>query len=112
MDPRPSRQRVQAALERVERELLAARASGGYWEGELSSSALSTATAVIALAMAGRENSRLNTQNSRLQTPNFKFQTPTFEIQTANSKPQAGEGEAALPLSFEGEIAAGLRWLA
>jgi len=35
----------------VER-LLGARSAGGYWEGELSSSALSTATAVVALSIA------------------------------------------------------------
>jgi squalene-hopene/tetraprenyl-beta-curcumene cyclase len=35
----------------VER-LVGARSAGGYWEGELSSSALSTATAVVALSIA------------------------------------------------------------
>src|SRR6267142_203257 len=47
--------RLRAALERVTNELLAARTPNGHWEGELSSSALSTATAVIALAVARRE---------------------------------------------------------
>src|SRR6266566_5144751 len=48
--------RVRAALERATRELLGARTPDGHWEGELSSSALSTATAVIALAVAQRES--------------------------------------------------------
>ena len=39
----------------VRRELLAARVPGGHWEGALSSSALSTATAVCALAVSDRE---------------------------------------------------------
>src|SRR6266853_768104 len=47
--------RVRAALERATNELLAARTPDGHWEGELSSSALSTATAVIALAVTQRE---------------------------------------------------------
>src|SRR5687767_4591077 len=37
------------ALEKVRQRLLAERNSAGYFEGELSSSALSTATAVFAL---------------------------------------------------------------
>lgn len=38
--------------------LLAGRNARGFWEGELSSSALSTATAVLALALVGRERHR------------------------------------------------------
>ena len=41
--------------ERLEERLLAARVEGGHWVGELSSSALATATAVGVLALAGRE---------------------------------------------------------
>ncbi|HUF64254.1 MAG TPA: prenyltransferase/squalene oxidase repeat-containing protein [Verrucomicrobiales bacterium] len=41
---------VDRTLERTRKRLLAERNEAGYWEGELSSSALSTATAVIALA--------------------------------------------------------------
>ncbi len=48
--------RLEAALERATGELLAARTAGGYWAGELSSSALSTATAVTALSIYAREN--------------------------------------------------------
>jgi squalene-hopene/tetraprenyl-beta-curcumene cyclase len=42
-------------LEKARRELLAERSAAGHWEGELSSSALSTATAVTALAVYERE---------------------------------------------------------
>ena len=37
------------------RHLLALRTAGGWWEGELSSSALSTATAIVALTLVDRE---------------------------------------------------------
>ena len=40
-------------LANARRALLAERTSKGYWEGELSSSALSTATAVFALSLSG-----------------------------------------------------------
>lgn len=40
---------------RVRERLLAERGGHGHWEGELSSSALSTATAVIALALVDRD---------------------------------------------------------
>ena len=54
--------RLKAALDTATRELLAARNARGFWEGELSSSALSTATAVTALAIVQRES-----QSSALQ---------------------------------------------
>ena len=44
--------RLKAALAKATAELLAHRNDRGFWEGELSSSALSTATAVTALALA------------------------------------------------------------
>ena len=47
-----------ATLERITDRVLAARTPGGHWTGELSSSALSTATAVIALALVGRSRPR------------------------------------------------------
>lgn len=59
--------RLQAALKRATGELLAALGPGGHWVGELSSSALSTATAVTALAVVERES-------SRFQVPGSKFQ--------------------------------------
>ena len=48
--------RLAIALEKTEAELLAQRNAAGHWEGELSSSALSTATAVSALAIVARES--------------------------------------------------------
>jgi len=46
---------LDSALERSVEHLLAARADGACWTGELSSSALSTATAVAALARVDRD---------------------------------------------------------
>ncbi len=46
------RERIVAAYETVRRELLAERNASGHWTGELSASALSTATALSALALA------------------------------------------------------------
>jgi squalene-hopene/tetraprenyl-beta-curcumene cyclase len=46
----PDRARIRAALERATSALLAEMCPAGHWVGELSSSALSTATAVVALA--------------------------------------------------------------
>src|SRR6266478_1021032 len=43
--------RLRAAYEQVRNELLAERTPDGHWVGELSSSALATATAVSALAV-------------------------------------------------------------
>jgi squalene-hopene/tetraprenyl-beta-curcumene cyclase len=62
-------QRLQAALQKATAELLAQRNADGYWEGELSSSALSTATAVTTLALALKhatnpQSSILNLQSS------------------------------------------------
>ena len=54
--PQIDPQRVQRALERATAALLEARAPEGHWTGELSSSALSTATAVTALTIAARES--------------------------------------------------------
>jgi len=46
---------LQATLATLRERLLAARGPQGYWEGRLSSSALSTATAVFALAVVDRD---------------------------------------------------------
>lgn len=45
--------RIEAAYQRAKAELLVERNSAGFWLGELSSSALSTATAVSALSLVG-----------------------------------------------------------
>src|SRR5690606_32831045 len=49
-----SSDRVRAAYERARDDLLAQRNERGHWTGELSTSALSTATAVMALEMVRR----------------------------------------------------------
>jgi squalene-hopene/tetraprenyl-beta-curcumene cyclase len=49
---------VSDVLDRLTEGLLAARTANGHWTGELSSSALSTATAVIALTLVGRQAPR------------------------------------------------------
>ena len=54
--------RLRNALAVARTELLAARAPGGHWVGELSSSALATATAVCALSVAARESAIHNPQ--------------------------------------------------
>lgn len=48
-------QRLRAAYEKARRDLLAERVPAGHWVGELSTSALSTATAVSALSLVRRE---------------------------------------------------------
>lgn len=49
-----SSQRVREGYQRAREELLSARTAAGHWEGQLSTSALSTATAVMALEMIRR----------------------------------------------------------
>jgi len=61
--------RLRNALEKASAALLAERNERGFWEGELSSSALSTATAVTALTLAVKhgafpQSSILNPQSS------------------------------------------------
>lgn len=56
--PDRNREQVRQALARATGKLLASRVPAGHWEGELSSSALSTATAVLALAVVLREGER------------------------------------------------------
>jgi len=53
--PELDREQLRQALARATGKLLASRVPAGHWEGELSSSALSTATAVLALAVVLRE---------------------------------------------------------
>ncbi len=49
---------IAETLTRVREQLLAARGPHGHWEGELSASALSTATAIVALALVDRDRHR------------------------------------------------------
>ena len=59
--------RLHHAAELTRQELLAARAPDGHWVGELSSSALSTATAVCALSVVERHNPSFRIQRSALR---------------------------------------------
>ena len=52
---REDAQKLSEAYEAAQERLLAERVPGGYWVGELSSSALATATAVSALSVVSRE---------------------------------------------------------
>ena len=52
------RSRIEAARRQATEALMGELGPGGYWQGELSSSALSTATAVVALALADGEGAR------------------------------------------------------
>lgn len=82
------RHRLEAARTKAVSALLAARVPGGHWEGELSSSALSTATAVTALAIHARAG---DSDGSAAQT-----------VRTGQLDPG----------SVQRAIAAGVRWLA
>jgi squalene-hopene/tetraprenyl-beta-curcumene cyclase len=59
--------RLSAALARARQELLAARTPDGPWAGELSSSALSTATAVCALSIVEKQNPALRPADCALR---------------------------------------------
>jgi len=59
--------RLQHAYQTARQDLLAERAAEGHWVGELSPSALSTATAVSALAIARRHASLPSAQDDELR---------------------------------------------
>ncbi len=68
--PRIDRARLARALAKARAALLAERGPHGHWEGELSSSALSTATAVTALELWQRhasERSAVSGQRSAIE---------------------------------------------
>ena len=60
-------ERLTAALETVRRQLLSQREPSGHWTGRLSSSALSTATAVSALLLVARNSTEGLTPPRQLQ---------------------------------------------
>lgn len=66
-------QRLRSACRRVREELLAVRHAEGYWVGELSSSALSTATAVCALSVSLRNGGRCGAGAMRLIDAGLKW---------------------------------------
>ena len=87
--PRIDRERLQRALAKARAALLAERGPHGHWEGELSSSALSTATAVTALELWQRA-------------------VPA----TSSRRPRGNETEAAAGSTPARAIESGLKWLA
>ena len=82
--------RLNKALTRAAKTLLAERREQSYWEGELSSAALSTATAVTALAVMQRASS----------TGYYKSQIDSgLEWLTKNVNRDGGWGDTILSLS-------------
>ncbi len=61
------RSRLEDAYRRVKDELLSARSPAGHWEGELSTSALSTATAVMALLQVSWNGGHPKVSSEQLQ---------------------------------------------
>ena len=83
-------QRLQHALELATAALLEARAPEGHWVGELSSSALSTATAVTAMAVVQRES----------QLPDFESQISSgIAWLAAHANADGGWGDTTRSLS-------------
>ena len=60
--------RLRAAYEKVREELLDERTPGGHWVGELSSSALSTATAISALSVVKAATGGRGLESAELQS--------------------------------------------
>jgi len=85
--------RLKAALDLATTELLAARNAAGWWTGELSSSALSTATAVTALAVVGSQS---------------KVQSPKSKVGSGISESDGGRSAGA---DNHAQLSAGLEWL-
>ncbi|MBI5773229.1 MAG: hypothetical protein HZA89_05730, partial [Verrucomicrobia bacterium] len=91
----PDPQRLTAALASARQTLLAERNSSGHWCGELSSSALSTATAVTALAMVQRE-----TAAAQFEIRNLKSQIENGLAWLANhANADGGSGDTTRSLS-------------
>jgi len=97
----PFQGRLKAALDFATTELLAARDTAGFWTGELSSSALSTATAVTALAITERRDN--------VQRSTFNAQRSTSKVQSSSAKVDCGRSETS---ENQMQISAGLDWLA
>ena len=84
------RERLNRAVARVNEELLAAIGLDGHWVGELSSSALSTATAVTALSLVQREQGHTH-HASRI--------TNGLDWLARNQNTDGGWGDTTLSLS-------------
>ena len=84
--------RFQAAIAKATQALMANRNSDGHWTGELSSSALSTATAVVALAVSKK--------NSPDPTLDFQSQISAgLEWLAKNANSDGGWGDTTKSLS-------------
>jgi len=101
--------RARDALTKARAELLAARAAAGHWTGALSSSALSTATAVCALAIYARESKRPENSGS-VSSPCSSVSVPAgFSLGNLiqrglawlaeHANPDGGWGDTVLSLS-------------
>lgn len=122
------KEQVEDALSKATATLLAARHPDGSWEGELSSSALSTATAVTALAVAekhgGFVNSALDTSRSAInrglrwladnQNRDEGWGDTTNSVSNISTTTLcwAAFGAGGSDASFAGNIHAAERWLA
>jgi squalene-hopene/tetraprenyl-beta-curcumene cyclase len=89
--------RVQAALAKAAADLLSERNPDGYWTGELSTSALSTATAIIALSVLER-HSAPDSPPSALRTPHSALQQGLSWL-AANANADGGWGDTTRSLS-------------
>ena len=89
--------RLARALARATADLLAARAPSGHWVGELSASALSTATAVTALAIFQRE-SKLESSAPHLSPLSSQIRAG-LDWLAAHANPDGGWGDTVRSLS-------------
>ena len=93
--------RLKAAYEKANADLLAERTPDGHWVGELSSSALSTATAVTVLAMSrcrvgqGRCGRRPTTRSGRAYVADSLV--PPYELATSSTAASATSPPSKTP---------------
>ena len=108
-DPAPAidRARLERALAKARAALLAERGPHGHWEGALSSSALSTATAVTALELWQRHAKP--EPHSALRTPHSAI-TSGLHWLAEHQNPDGGWGDTVL--SFSNISTTALGWAA